>query len=127
VQCKFRVPAQARIRKMSMLSLLKRPLKFALIGAAGVMLSACSAFNPIEYLRNLDLLSFTRPEQTQPPVYRYRIELARQSFAKGLYGITIAHLEAELAAQPNSLAALNGIGASYDQLGRHEIALQYYF
>lgn len=52
---------------------------------------------------------------------------ARAAFARGNYGIAIDHLESELARSPASLAALNGLGSSYDQLGRYDVAQRYYF
>jgi tetratricopeptide (TPR) repeat protein len=55
------------------------------------------------------------------------LELSRDAFSRGNYGIAIRHLELELARHPASTAALNGLGASYDQLGRHDVALRYFF
>ncbi len=59
--------------------------------------------------------------------YRPRLEMARSAFSSGYYGISIDHLNAELAQRPTSVAALNGLGASYDQLGRYNVARNYYF
>jgi tetratricopeptide (TPR) repeat protein len=58
---------------------------------------------------------------------RPRLDMARAAFSAGLYGISIDHLNGELAQRPTSVAALNGLGASYDQLGRYDIARNYYF
>ena len=55
------------------------------------------------------------------------LELSRRAFSRGNYGIAISHLELELAQNPASVAALNGLGASYDQLGRHDVAQRYFF
>lgn len=54
-------------------------------------------------------------------------ELARDAFDRGHYGIAISYLERELARKPESVLALNGLGASYDKLGRFNIARRYYF
>lgn len=67
-------------------------------------------------------------QEVAPPAdYRPRLEMARAAFSSGLYGISIDHLNAELAQRPTSVAALNGLGASYDQLGRHDVARNFYF
>lgn len=55
------------------------------------------------------------------------LDQAREAFVRGNYGIAIRHLELALAQHPASIAALNGLGASYDRLGRHDVALRYYF
>ena len=103
---------------------LKRLGRFCLPVLGSLMLSAC-AFHPVDYFINL--ISWSPAVVLPVPEYRPRLELARSAFSKGHYGITIAHLEAELAERPTSIAALNGIGASYDSMGRHSVAQQYYF
>lgn len=55
------------------------------------------------------------------------MESAREAFARGNYGIAIGHLERELGRRPASVAALNGLGSSYDKLGRYVVAQRYYF
>jgi len=55
------------------------------------------------------------------------LQMARTAFNNSNYGIAISHLERELALRPESIAALNGLGASYDQLGRFDVAQRYYF
>lgn len=71
----------------------------------------------------------TRAEQ--PPSTRVAesasMQMARSAFTSGRYGIAISHLERELSVRPESVAALNGLGAAYDQIGRFEVAQGYYF
>lgn len=55
------------------------------------------------------------------------LEMARAAFRNGSYGIALNHLERELALRPDSVSALNGLGATYDQLGRFDVAQRYYF
>jgi tetratricopeptide (TPR) repeat protein len=87
--------------------------------ASVLLLSGCALFVP----RATGPFSFDlAPTQPQSD-----LELSRQAFSRGNYGIAIRHLELVLAQSPASIAALNGLGASYDQLGRHDVALRYYF
>lgn len=65
--------------------------------------------------------------QTASPALKSDLSAARAAFARGNYGIAIDHLESELARSPASVSALNGLGSSYDQLGRYEVAQRYYF
>jgi len=55
------------------------------------------------------------------------LDRARAEFSRGNYGNAIVLLEAELSRRPTSVAALNGLGACYDQLGRYEVAQRYYY
>lgn len=55
------------------------------------------------------------------------LDIARREFGRGNYGNAIEYLEKELAQKPASVAALNGLGACYDQLGRFDVAQRYYF
>jgi tetratricopeptide (TPR) repeat protein len=76
-------------------------------------------------------VGFTSPASAQSEIRMQSamtdIGAARAAFARGNYGIAIDHLESELARSPASLAALNGLGSSYDQLGRYDVAQRYYF
>lgn len=65
--------------------------------------------------------------EARHPDYSADMRAAREAFARGNYGIAIAHLEGELASRPSSVAALNGLGSSYDRLGRYAVAQRYYF
>jgi len=53
-------------------------------------------------------------------------EQGRRHFRKGRYGTAIAHFQSALDNRPNSIMALNGLGASYDKLGRYQPAMRYY-
>lgn len=104
-------------------SLLARLTRNTLILSAGLLLSGCS----------LDLGQlFQRDSSTQDTAAiaagdsRY-LQRGRQGFARGDYGIAISMLEQELSRNEQSIVALNGLGASYDQLGRHAVARRYYF
>ncbi|MBL4820400.1 MAG: LytR C-terminal domain-containing protein [Gammaproteobacteria bacterium] len=55
------------------------------------------------------------------------LDLARREFSRGNYGNAISLLERELADRPASIAALNGLGACFDELGRYDVAQQYYY
>jgi len=95
--------------------------------SAGLMLTGCS----------LELFGFksaaraeeeARAAATASAVAESaNLQMARTAFNNGNYGIAISHLERELALRPESIAALNGLGASYDQLGRFDVAQRYYF
>lgn len=95
--------------------------------SAGLMLSGCS----------LELFGFksaaraeeeARAASTASAVAESaNLQMARTAFNNGNYGIAISHLERELGLRPESIAALNGLGASYDQLGRFDVAQRYYF
>lgn len=65
-----------------------------------------------------------------PPVSNVlasNLDIARAEFGRGNYGNAIEYLEKELTQKPASVAALNGLGACYDQLGRYDVAQRYYF
>jgi Flp pilus assembly protein TadD len=106
----------------------------SLIAAAALSMSACSinipaAMSAAWSAAQESISQDTRTEHALEPAveYRPRLELARAAFTAGHYGIAIDHLNAELAQRPASVAALNGLGASYDQLGRYDVAGKYYF
>jgi tetratricopeptide (TPR) repeat protein len=88
---------------------------------AGLMLSGCA----------LDLIGWntagTQHETVAAVTASATLEMARSAYNNGNYGIAISHLERELADRPESIAALNGLGAAYDQIGRFEVAQRYYF
>ncbi len=70
------------------------------------------------------------PLFAEPPVGNVlasNLDIARAEFGRGNYGNAIEYLEKELAQKPASVAALNGLGACYDQLGRYDVAQRYYF
>jgi len=101
---------------------------------AALSLSACSvnipaAFSAAWVAAYASISQDQQESQTTVPSadYRPRLEMARAAFNSAQYGISIDHLNAELAQRPTSVAALNGLGASYDQLRRYDVARNYYF
>lgn len=103
----------------------KKPLKtvmHSVMGiSAGLLLNGCS----------LDLFGWKTSVAEQQAADMVQqsanLEMARSAFRTGNYGIAISHLERELAARPESVSALNGLGAAYDQIGRFDVAQRYYF
>ena len=89
--------------------------------AAFVALSACSSFNWDE-VRSMvqvgDEKAFTGSELA--------LAQGRENFAVGNYGIAVDSFNAAVTLDPQSIRALNGLAASYDQLGRFDLATRYY-
>jgi tetratricopeptide (TPR) repeat protein len=89
--------------------------------SAGLMLSGCS----------LDVFGWRSSTAGQDSAtlvaQSANLEMARSAFNNRNYGIAISHLERELAVRPESVSALNGLGAVYDQIGRFDVAQRYYF
>ncbi len=50
----------------------------------------------------------------------------REQFAQGNYGIAVDAFNAAVTFDPQSIRALNGLAASYDKLGRFDLAERYY-
>lgn len=97
-------------------------LRRSLIGiCAGLTLGGCS----------LDLSGWKTVgiDRENPPLVAAsaNLQMARSAFNNANYGIAIGHLERELGMRPDSVAALNGLGAAYDQIGRFDVAQRYYF
>ncbi|ATX79924.1 LytR cell envelope-related transcriptional attenuator [Mariprofundus aestuarium] len=53
-------------------------------------------------------------------------EKGKQLFAAGKYGLALEAFRQANAESPNSVNALNGIAACYDQIKRHDLATSYY-
>jgi tetratricopeptide (TPR) repeat protein len=89
--------------------------------SAGLLLSGCS----------LDVFGWRSSAAEQDAAtlvaQSANLEMARSAFNNRNYGIAISHLERELAVRPESVSALNGLGAAYDQIGRFDVAQRYYF
>jgi len=92
--------------------------------SAALLLSACSLDPKQWFSRSAPDADAPAASAAQGTLYLLR---ARQAFERGDYGIAINLLELELGQNNDSVAALNGLGASYDQLGRHDVARRYYF
>jgi tetratricopeptide (TPR) repeat protein len=84
---------------------MRAKLQIALL-VAGLGLAACSTtFDGIE----------DTPEQR-----------GKRAFMAGNLGLAITHYQTALDRAPESIEALNGLGASYDRLGRFDVAQRYY-
>ena len=55
------------------------------------------------------------------------LERGREHFRAGYYGLALEAFQTALARNPESIRALNGAGAVFDQLGRHDLAQAYYY
>ncbi|NKB50583.1 MAG: tetratricopeptide repeat protein [Alphaproteobacteria bacterium] len=89
--------------------------------AACVALSACSSFDWPE-IRSLvkvgDERAVSGPELA--------LAQGREHFAQANYGIAVDSFNAAVNLDPRSIRALNGLAASYDNLGRFDLAQRYY-
>jgi Tetratricopeptide repeat/LytR cell envelope-related transcriptional attenuator len=65
--------------------------------------------------------SWTAEELTSTPYDR-----ARQHFTAGRFGLAVKQFEIAVSRDPDSVEALNGLAASFDQLQRFELAERYY-
>ena len=65
--------------------------------------------------------SWTAEELTSTPYER-----AKQHFAAGRFGLAVKHFELAISQDPDSVEALNGLAASFDQLQRFQLAERYY-
>jgi Flp pilus assembly protein TadD len=89
--------------------------------AVCVTLGGCSTFDWPE-IRSLvkfgDETALTGTEQA--------LERGRDHFAQGEYGIAVHSFNAAVTFDAQSIRALNGLAASYDKLGRFDLAERYY-
>jgi tetratricopeptide (TPR) repeat protein len=53
-------------------------------------------------------------------------EAGKWQLAEGLLGLALENFKAALASDPHSVEILNAVGASYDRLGRYDLARRYY-
>ena len=85
--------------------------------AVCVALGGCSSFDWPE-IRSLvsfgDEVATSSTEQA--------LEQGREHFAVGNYGIALDSFNAAITFDPQSIKALNGLAASYDKLGRFDLA-----
>lgn len=86
---------------------------------SAMSLSACSQ-------ASLAIRPYT--SQTGPSLTPFEgaYEAAKQQLALDHFGLAIVKLELALTLDPRSVKALNAIGACYDDLRRHDIAMTYY-
>ncbi|MHA1599468.1 MAG: tetratricopeptide repeat protein, partial [Alphaproteobacteria bacterium] len=64
----------------------------------------------------------------KPVVSRLEASLVRgrDRFAAGHYGLAVEAFRDAIKADPNSVEALNGLAAAYDQIGRYDLAIYHY-
>ncbi|MES9858471.1 MAG: FimV/HubP family polar landmark protein [Sedimenticola sp.] len=60
------------------------------------------------------------------PVTNDNYQSGLSYFRKGIFGLALIEFQAALRKHPDSVRALNGMGACYDQLGRYNLAMRYY-
>lgn len=53
-------------------------------------------------------------------------ELGKKQFAEGLYGMALKNFRVAMVREPKSLDRLNAVAATYDKLGRFDLAERYY-
>jgi hypothetical protein len=100
--------------------------QLAALGTLALSLAGCSTLGSM----------FDQPSVTGPgpastaaaPATDFDNAMTRgkANFASGKYGIALGQFEQALQAQPNSVRALNAVGATYDQLRNFDLADQYY-
>ncbi len=66
-------------------------------------------------------MSWTAEELTSTPYDR-----AKLHFTAGRFGLAVKHFEIAISRDPDSVEALNGLAASFDQLQRFELSERYY-
>ncbi|OQX40546.1 MAG: hypothetical protein B0D88_08560, partial [Candidatus Sedimenticola endophacoides] len=106
---------------MSIHALLAGRYKLTLIAAA-LLMAGCNATNTANIKPVYRVTGDSRPTHADDAYTQ-----GKRLFAKGLYGSAIEQFSRQLAENPKSVQALNGLGASYDQLGRYQIAMRYYY
>ena len=62
--------------------------------------------------------------EAQPAASNY--EKGKAEFAGGHMGLAVLHFQAALVEQPESVEALNGLGATFDRLGRYDLSARAY-
>jgi Flp pilus assembly protein TadD len=96
-------------------------MKKYLILAACVTLSACSSFDWSE-VRSVVRVG----NETAVSGIDLALAQGREHFTLGNYGIAVDTFNAAATLDPKSIRALNGLAASYDKLGRFDLAERYY-
>lgn len=69
-------------------------------------------------------LDLFEDSELQPTASNY--EKGKAEFMGGHMGLAVLHFQAALVEQPESIEALNGLGASFDQLGRYDLSARAY-
>ena len=78
---------------------------------AGLALAGCSELR--------QLVQTDEPAETP-------YDVGRQYFDEGRLALAIEQFRLVIAAEPNSVAGLNGLGATYDRMGRYDLSARYY-
>ncbi len=88
-----------------------RPRVAVVICLVGLTLAGCVEFERL----------IAPEEEAETPYDR-----GRQFLADGNYGVAVEEFRAAVLAEPSSVAALNGLAAAYDRVGRFDLAARYY-
>lgn len=92
-------------------------LRIAPLGA--LLITGCGDIPQIRGVLELDGEAMSL---TGVPPY----DLGKRELAKGRYGLAVSAFNTALAAEPASVAILNALAATYDRMGRFDLADRYY-
>lgn len=98
--------------------LLRRTRAYAALSAV-LILGACST-------AELEVRSATSHAGAAPGTANQHLEAATNHFQAARYGLALEQFRLALRSGPASRVALNGMAATYDMLGRHEVAQGFY-
>jgi tetratricopeptide (TPR) repeat protein len=93
-------------------------MRYALVSAA-LLLAACGGGMP-------DIRAHPLPESLAVSRFESAYEAGRRHWAADRVGLALVSFQAALALDPLSVAALNAVGAAYDELRRPDVARAYY-
>lgn len=94
----------------------------ALLGSAILLASGCSA----NWADNGQASYGWAPTPPVATEAQDSYELGKKQFAQGLYGMALKNFRVALVQDPKSLDRLNAVAATYDKLGRFDLAERYY-
>ena len=106
-------------RGLDMSTLRKSFLVLAGLGAS-LLLSACGTQLP----EARAAFGYSGLQANQSELTNY--EQGKADFAARRYGLAVKRFEMAMAEAPASVEAVNGLAASYDQIGRFDLAERYY-
>jgi len=101
---------------------LHKALKSTLLGSVALIASGCTA----DWSNGQ---SANNKWSENPPVQASSQDsytLGKKQFADGLYGMALKNFRVALVNEPRSLDRLNAVAATYDKLGRYDLAERYY-
>ena len=96
-------------------------MKKYLVLAMAIALSGCATFD----WSGIRALVKVGDQEAVSDIDRALVQ-GRVQFVQGNYGIAIDSFNAAVTLDPKSVRALNGLAASYDKLGRFDLAQRYY-